>query len=52
MQAGAPAQRVRMIAQRRISGCDAARQDLSMLWIAGTGLGGVIVASVLLQFFY
>ena len=52
MQAGLAALRVRVIAQPRISRCDVPRQDLSMLWIAGTGLGGIIVASVLLQLFY
>src|SRR3954463_3497914 len=38
MQAGLAALRVRVIAQPRVSRCDVPRQDLSMLWIAGTGL--------------
>ena len=52
MQAGVAARRVRMIARPGISRCDVTRHDLSMLWIAGTGLGGIIVASALLNLLY
>src|SRR3954452_4393663 len=47
MQAGVAARRVRMIAHPGISRCDVTRHDLSMLWIAGTVLGGIIAASAL-----
>ena len=52
MQAGVAARRVRMIARPGISRCDVTRHDLSMLWIAGTGLGGIIAGSVLLNLLY
>ena len=52
MQAGVAARRVRMIAHPGISRCDVTRHDLSMLWIAGTGLGGIIAASALLNLLY
>jgi hypothetical protein len=35
-----------------ISRTDVSRHDLSMLWIAGTGLGGIIVASALLHLLF
>ncbi len=47
MQAGVAARRVRMLAHPGISRCDVTRHDLSLLWIAGTGLGGTIVVSAL-----
>ena len=49
MQAGVAARRVRMIAHTGLSRCEVTRPDLSTLWIAGTGLGGIIVASALLH---
>ena len=49
MQASVAARRVRMIAHTGLSRCDVPRHDLSTLWIAGTGLGGIIAASALLQ---
>ncbi len=49
MQAGVAARRVRMIARPGISRCDVTRHDLSLLWIAGTGLGGIVAASALLH---
>jgi len=52
MQAGVAARRVRMIAHPGISRCDVTRHDLSLLWIAGTGLGGIIVASAMIQLLY
>ena len=52
MQAGVAARRVRMIARPGISRCDVTRHDLSLLWIAGTGLGGIIATSVLLHLLY
>ena len=52
MQAGMAARRVRMIARPGISRCEVTRHDLSLLWIAGTGLGGIIVASALLHLLY
>jgi len=52
MQAGVAARRVRMIAHPGLSRCEVTRHDLSTLWIAGTGLGGIIVASVLLQLLF
>jgi hypothetical protein len=52
MQAGVAARRVRMIAHPGLSRSDVTRHDLSMLWIAGTGLGGIIVASALLNLLY
>jgi hypothetical protein len=52
MQAGVAARRVRMIAHPGISRCDVPRHDLSLLWIAGTGLGGIIAASALLNLLY
>ena len=52
MQAGVAARRVRMIARPGISRCDVTRHDLSLLWIAGTGLGGIIAGSVLLNLLY
>ena len=52
MQAGMAARRVRMIARPGISRCEVTRHDLSMLWIAGTGLGGIIVGSALLHLLY
>src|SRR5215204_2482800 len=42
MQAGVAARRVRMIAHPGICRCEVTRHDLSMLWIAGTGLGGIV----------
>src|SRR5215204_7799528 len=42
MQARVTARRVRMIAHAGISRCEVTRHDLSMLWIAGTGLGGIV----------
>ena len=35
-----------------ISRTDVTWHDLSMLWIAGTGLGGIIVASALLDLLF
>ncbi len=52
MQAGVAARRVRMIAHPGLSRCDVTRHDLSTLWIAGTGLGGIIAASALLHLLY
>jgi hypothetical protein len=52
MQAGVAARRVRMIAHTGLSRCEVTRPDLSTLWIAGTGLGGIIVASALLHLLY
>ena len=52
MQAGMAARRVRMIAHPGISRCDVTRHDLSLLWIAGMGLGGIIVGSTLLHLLY
>ena len=52
MPAGVAARRVRMIAHPGISRCDVTRHDLSLLWIAGTGLGGIIVGSALLNLLY
>jgi hypothetical protein len=52
MQAGVAARRVRMIAHPGLSRCDVTRHDLSLLWIAGTGLGGIIAASALLNLLY
>src|SRR4051794_26748212 len=52
MQAGVAARRVRMIAHPGISRCDVTRHDLSLLWIAGTGLGGIVAASALLNLLY
>ena len=52
MQAGVAARRVRMIAHPGISRCDVTRHDLSLLWIAGTGLGGIIATSALLNLLY
>ena len=52
MQAGVAARRVRMIAHTGLSRCEVTRPDLSTLWIAGTGLGGIIVASALLNLLY
>src|SRR3954467_4449233 len=52
MQAAVAARRVRMIAHPGLSRSDVIRHDLSMLWIAGTGLGGIIVASALLNLLY
>ena len=51
MRAGVAARRVRMLAHPGLSRCEVTRHDLSTLWIAGTGLGGIIVASALLQLF-
>src|SRR4051812_24587313 len=52
MQAAVAARRVRMIAHPGLSRSDVTRHDLSMLWIAGTGLAGIIVASALLNLLY
>ena len=52
MQAGMAARRVRMIARPGLSRCEVTRHDLSLLWIAGTGLGGIIAASALLNLLY
>ena len=52
MPAGVAARRVRMIAHPGLSRCDVTRHDLSLLWIAGTGLGGIIAGSVLLNLLY
>src|SRR5215203_5643665 len=52
MQARVAARRVRMLAHPGISRCDVTRHDLSMLWIAGTGLGGIVAASALLHLLY
>jgi hypothetical protein len=52
MQAGVAARRVRMIAHTCLSRYDVTRPNLSLLWIAGTGLGGIIVASALLHLLY
>src|SRR3954447_10950649 len=52
MQAGVAARRVRMIAHPGLSRCEVTRHDLSLLWIAGTGLGGIIAASALLHLLY
>src|SRR3954451_869218 len=52
MQAGVAARRVRMIAHPGISRCEVTRHDLSLLWIAGTGLGGIIAGSALLNLLY
>src|SRR5215216_30703 len=52
MQARVAARRVRMIAHPGISRCEVTRHDLSMLWIAGTGLGGIIASSALLHLVY
>jgi hypothetical protein len=49
MQAGVAARRVRMLAHPGISRCDVTRHDLSTLWIAGTGLAGIVAASALLH---
>ncbi len=49
MQAGVAARRVRMLAHPGISRCDVTRHDLSLLWIAGTGLAGIVAASALLH---
>jgi len=49
MRAGVAARRVRMLARPGLSRCEVTRHDLSTLWIAGTGLGGIIVASALLH---
>ena len=49
MQARVAARRVRMIARPGLNRCDVTRPDLSLLWIAGTGLGGIIAASALLN---
>jgi hypothetical protein len=55
MQADVAARRVRTISRARVrrsdavSRCEVTRHDLSTLWIAGTGLGGIIVASALLH---
>src|SRR3954470_10854923 len=45
LQAGVAARRVRMVAPPGLSRCEVTRHDLSLLWIAGTGLGGIIAAS-------
>ena len=52
MQAGVAARRVRMLAHPGISRCDVTRHDLSTLWIAGTGLAGIVAASALLHLLY
>src|SRR3954465_2454496 len=52
MPAGVAARRVRMIAHPGLSRCEVTRHDLSMLWIAGTGLGGIVAASALLHLLY
>src|SRR5829696_10459136 len=52
MQARVAARRVRMLAHHRLSRCEVTRHDLSMLWIAGTGLSGIIVASALLHLLF
>ena len=52
MQAGVAARRVRMLAHPGISRCDVTRPDLSTLWIAGTGLAGIVAASALLHLLY
>lgn len=52
MQAGVAARRVRMLACPGIGRCDVTRHDLSTLWIAGTGLGGIVAASALLHLLY
>ena len=52
MQAGVAARRVRMLAHPGISRCDVTRHDLSTLWIAGTGLAGIVTASALLHLLY
>ena len=52
MQAGVAARRVRMLAHPGISRCDVTRHDLSTLWIAGTGLTGIVAASALLHLLY
>jgi len=52
MHARVAARRVRMIAHPGISRCEVTRHDLSMLWIAGTGLGGIVAASALLHLLY
>jgi hypothetical protein len=52
MQADVAARRVRMLVHHRLSRCEVTRHDLSTLWIAGTGLGGIIVASALLHLLY
>jgi hypothetical protein len=53
MQADVAARRVRTISRTRISQSNiVTRPDLSTLWIAGTGLGGIIVASALLHLLY
>ncbi len=58
MQADVAARRVRTISRTRISQSDdmgrwdVTRPDLSTLWIAGTGLGGIIAASALLHLLY
>jgi len=52
MQAGVAGRRVRMLAHPGISRCNVTRHDLSTLWIAGTGLGGIIAASALLHLLY
>jgi hypothetical protein len=49
MRAGVAARRVRMLAHPGISRCDVTRHDLSTLWIAGTGLAGIVAASALLH---
>ena len=52
MRGGGAAQRVRIITRPGLSRCEVTRHDLSKLWIAGTGPGGIIVASSLLQLLY
>ena len=52
MEAGVAARRVRMLAHPGISRCDVTRHDLSTLWIAGTGLAGIVAASALLHLLY
>ena len=52
MQAGVAARRVCMIAHPGLSRCEVTRHDLSLLWIAGTGLGGIIAGSALLHLLY
>jgi hypothetical protein len=52
MQAGVAARRVRMVARSSLTRCEVTRPDHSALWIAGTGLGGIIVASALLNLLF
>jgi len=52
MQTGVAARRVRMLAHPGISRCEVTRHDLSTLWIAGTGLAGIVAASALLHLLY